>query len=117
MEDGEIHCIINIKKYARYTRRDVAMSFAENEKLDESENLDSYVTIEQVCQMIGENSMGMDEEGRHLITDKGRQTLAEQVKTRIYNSGLSKLAAKGLLECAWDEKHNTMVFWSDKKSV
>ena len=117
MEDDEIHCIINLKKYAAYIRKSVAESFAKGDKLDENEDLESYVTVDQVSQMIYDNSVGKDEEGHQLITQEGRNTLREQLKTRIYNSGLSKLAAKGLLECAWDDEKNTMVFWSDEKSV
>lgn len=114
MEEGEIHCILNLEKYIDHARKRAAESFAtkRGERLDESEDLNTYVTTQQASQMIAENSMGMDEEGRYLITDEGYKKLMEQLKTRIYNSGLSKLAAKDLLECAWDNKKKTMVFWS-----
>lgn len=115
MEEGEIHCIMNLEKYSIHVRKSAAASFAKDEKLDENEDLETYVTLKQVQQMIADNAMGMDEDGRYLITDEGYTMLFEQLRTRIYNSGLSKLAAKDVIECAWDDKHNTMVFWSDKK--
>ena len=114
MEEGEVHCIINLEKYAEYVRKNAAVSFAKGEQLDESEDLETYVTIGQVFQMVAENAMGQDEEGHHLITDEGYKKLFEQLRTRIYNSGLSKLAAKNLIECAWDDQKNTMVFWSEE---
>jgi hypothetical protein len=114
MEEGELHCILNIEKYADYVRKSAALSFAEEDALDESEDLENYITINQACQMIKENSIGQDEEGKYLITEEASRLLFEQIRTRIYNSGLSKLAAKDLVECSWDEKKNTMVFWSRK---
>lgn len=111
-----MHCIVNLDKYVEYARRMVAISFAKDkgEELDESDDLDTYVTIGQGHQMVAENAMGVDEDGRYLITDKGYKNLFEQLRTRIYNSGLSKLAAKNLIECAWDDKMNTMIFWSEE---
>lgn len=115
MEEGEVHCILNIEKYAQYIRKNAALSFAQDEQLDESENLEEYVTTNQTCQMIEENAIGKDEDGHCLITDDGCKKLFEQLKARIYNSGLSKLASKNLIECSWDDKKNTMVFWSSKE--
>jgi hypothetical protein len=116
MEEGEIHCILNLDKYIYMARKSAAESFSKNkgEKLDESEDLNDYVTVNQVKQMIAENSIGTDDEDRYLMTHEGRKNLMEQLKTRIYNSGLSKLASKDLLECAWDNKKKTMLFWSKK---
>jgi hypothetical protein len=117
MGEEEVYCIVNLEKYASMVRREAADSFAKDEKLDENEDLEGYVTINQVCQMIAENAMGKDEEGHYIITREGYNFLFAQIKTRIYNSGLSKLAAKDLLECAWDEKKKTMIFWSNEKGV
>lgn len=116
MKDGEVYCIMNLEKYADMIRKDAANSFANGERLDDSENLEDYVTINQIGQMIEENSIGKDEDGHHMITGEGYKLLFEQIKTRIYNSGLSKLAAKDLVECAWDERKKTMVFWSNEKN-
>lgn len=116
MEKGEVHCIINLEKYAQYVRKNAAISFAKkNEDLDDSEDLETYVTINQTCQMIEENSIGKNEEGLYLITEEGCKNLIKQLKARIYNSGLSKLAAKNLIECSWDEEKNTMIFWANEE--
>lgn len=117
MDKEEVYCIINPEKYAHMVRREAADSFAKEERLDENEDLEKYVTINQVCQMIAENAMGKDDEDHYVITKEGYNFLFAQIKTRIYNSGLSKLAAKNLLECAWDEKKKTMIFWLNEKGV
>jgi len=32
---------------------------------------------------------------------------------RSHNVGLAKLASKGLVECAWDNETNEMIFWAN----
>lgn len=117
MGPNEIHCIINIELYAKQIRKEAAYSFLKGNEIDEKEDLETYVTINQVCQMIEENCLGKNNEGSVLITKEGREKLREQLQTRIYNSALSKLASKNLLECSWDDKKNTMIFWSNEKSI
>jgi len=108
MSEGEVYCIMNLEKYAEFVRKKAASSFSENYK----DEINGLVTVAQAILMVKENSIGLDENDKYLIDDKAYETLFEHMKTRIYNSGLSKLAASGHLECAWDEKRNEMVFWS-----
>jgi hypothetical protein len=108
---GEIHAIMNLGKYAAYIRRRAALSFSE----DHEENLDDFITIAQTANLIEEHSVGKDEDGRLLIDEAANKSLFEAVRVRLYNAGLSKLAAKDLLECAWDDKKGEMVFWAKKK--
>lgn len=110
MSEGEIFCIMNLEKYADFVRKKAAASFSENYKDD----IDGFMTVAQAVDMVKENSLGTDEEKRYLIDDKSYEELFEAMKTRIYNAGLSKLAASGHLECAWDEEKNEMIFWSSK---
>jgi len=105
---NEVFAIMNLERYALYMRKTAAMSFSESH----SENLDEYITVNQTEAIILEHSMGKDDEGRHLVDEDSHERLFEAIKNRIYNSGLSKLAAKGALECAWDNEKNEMVFWS-----
>jgi hypothetical protein len=109
---GEVHAIMNLEKYAAYIRRRAALSFSE----DHEENLDDFITIAQTSSLIEEHSVGRDEEGRLLIDEDANKKLFEAVRVMLYNAGLSKLAAKDLLECAWDEKKGEMVFWAKNKS-
>ena len=107
----DTYAIMNLEKYADFLRNKVAQSFSE----EYSENLDDFVTIKQTCQLIEEHSKGKDESGRLLISESGYEKLFEAVTNRVYNCGLSKLASKDLIECAWDNEKNEMVFWGKPK--
>jgi hypothetical protein len=108
MSEGEVYCIMNLDKYADFIRKRAADDLAENN----GENLDEFVTITQTIGLIRENSIGIDEQDRLMLDDKAYEELLEAVTKRIYNSGLAKLASKNLIECAWDDEKNEMVFWS-----
>ena len=110
MSKGEVFCILNLEKYADFVRKKAAASFSKNYNND----IDGFMTIAQAVAMVKENSIGTDEEKRYLIDDESYEELFDAMKTRIYNSGLSKLAAMNYLECAWDDKKNEMVFWSPR---
>jgi hypothetical protein len=104
----EVYAIMNMDKYASYMREKAALSFTN----EYEENLDDFVSIKQVRCMIEDYSSGTDEKGRVLLDEDGRSMLLEALTTRLYNMGLAKLAARGILECAWDDGANQMVFWS-----
>lgn len=108
---GEVHAIMNLDRYSAYIRRMAAASFSE----EYEDDLDEFVTIKQTSKIIEEYSLGKDEKGRLLVDEEANKLIFEAVKVRLYNSGLSKLAAKDLLECAWDDKKGEMIFWSKKK--
>jgi hypothetical protein len=110
---SEIYLIINLEKYANYMRKKAAFSYCENQ----TENLEEFITTHQVCGLINELSIGNDESGKLLINENGCEKLLEAIKIRIYNCGLSKLAAAGTLECAWDEKTNEMIFWKSNNEI
>lgn len=108
---GEVHAIINLDRYSAYIRRMVAASFSE----EYEDNLDEFITIKQTSKIIEEYSLGKDKKGKLLVDEEASKSIFEAVKIRLYNSGLSKLAAKDLLECAWDDKKGEMIFWPKKK--
>lgn len=104
---SEVHAIMNMDKYSAYIRKRAAASISE----DYSENLDEFVTIAQTSGIIVEHCIGKDEDGHYLLDENSHSKLFEAVRTRLFNCGLSKLAADGALECAWDDAKNEMVFW------
>jgi hypothetical protein len=114
MSEGEVYCIVNLERYATHLRRNAAESFTERVLEETEQDLESYVTNKQMMSLVEESSIGKDKEGRILLDDKSYENLFEKVRTRIYNAGLSKLAAKDMLQCAWDDKINQMVFWSEE---
>lgn len=103
----ETYSIIDLEGYALSVREAAAGSFTEKY----SENLDEFISVEQVIGLIEENSVGKDEEDNYLITEESFGELFEKIRNRLYSVGLSRLAAKGLVECAWDDETNEMIFW------
>lgn len=110
----ELYTIEDIDGYANSVRDGVAKSFSENY----SENLDDFISIDQVKNLIKKNNLGTDENGNYIINEEIFENLFNELRDWMYGIALSKLAAKGLVECAWDNNQNEMVFWlSDKKNT
>lgn len=108
MEDTNIYSITDLDGYAASIRDGVAQSFVE----DYNENLDEYITLEQVKNLIIGYSLGQDEDDNYLINAEVFNDTFDDVREWFYHAGLSKLAAKGVIECAWDDDTNQMVFWA-----
>lgn len=112
----ENYSIIDLEGYAKAMRDGAASSFEK----DYTENLDDFITIPQVINMIKENTLGLDEEGNYLINEDIFDDVFNNIREQLYEVALAKLAAKGLIECAWDDESNDMVFWlanEDKTSI
>jgi hypothetical protein len=107
MEDDTIYSINDLDGYASAIRDGVAQSFVENY----NENLDEYITIDQVKSLIVGYSLGQDDDENYLINSEVFNDTFDDVREWFYEAGLSKLAAKGVLECAWDNDTDQMVFW------
>lgn len=106
------YIVSNLEGFAKSLRDNVAKSFADDYK----ENLDEFVSISQVIGIIKEYSTGETEEKRPIITEDAFNHIYDDLRVRIYEVGLAKLAAKGYVECAWDSKTNTMEFWLPDKN-
>ena len=61
---------------------------------------------------IKKDCCGFDDNDRPLLNQDINEQIYCSVITWIHNVGLAKLAAQDLVECAWDDKANEMVFWS-----
>jgi hypothetical protein len=109
MEENNIYSIVDLDGYANSLRDGVAKSFVDNY----TENLDDYITLEQVKNIIIGYSLGQDDNGDYLINSEVFNDTFDDVREWFYEAGLSKLAAKGVIECAWDNETNQMIFWSN----
>jgi hypothetical protein len=105
--DNNIYSIIDLDGYAASIRDFAAKSFLENYE----ENLDDYISVEQVKSIIIGYSLGQDDEFNYLLNEEVFNDTFEDVREWIFNVGVAKLASKGLVECAWDDESNEMVFW------
>jgi hypothetical protein len=103
----ETYSIVDLEGYANAMRQGAAASFEE----EHEENLDEFITITQVINLIKHNSLGQDEEENYVIDENIFDNIFEDIRQWIYNVGLSRLAAKGYVDCAWDDVSNEMIFW------
>jgi len=94
-------------------RDNAATSLAETYQANQ---LDKFVTINQIEDLIIEHSLGTDEQGQYIINMDVFQDIFDSVRNMIYQSALSKLAASGTIESAWDSEKDKMVFWIDSKA-
>jgi hypothetical protein len=104
------YVITDLEGYAKEMRISAAKYFSE----DYNENLDEFITIQQIINLVMEKCIGTDDEGRPMLTEKTNDKIFDCIATWLHNVGLAKLAAKGLVECAWDNDSNEMVFWANK---
>jgi hypothetical protein len=112
----ESYSIIDLEGFAKSMRDGAASSFEK----DYTENLDEFISIGQVINMIKKNNLGLDEEGNYLINENIFEDVFNNIRTWLYEVGLCKLAAKGFVDCSWDDDSNEMVFWlanKDKTSI
>lgn len=104
--------ITNMDGFAATIRDGAAKSISE----EYTENLDEFITLPQITSMIKAKSIGVDDEGLYLITEKIFDETFEAIRKDIYQAGLAKLASKDQIQCAWDSKSNKMIFWIDSKT-
>lgn len=108
----EVYAIINIEGYASQMREAAASSISENSTED---NLDNYISINQMIGLVKTHCLGFDNNNHPLLDENRNQKIFEEVATWIHNVGLARLAAQDLIECAWDDDLNEMVFWHTEK--
>ena len=101
----DAYVINDVESLAHSIRKNAALTFTEFQ-----DNLDEYITINQVLEIIYQYS-DTTNNGTIILDEDGYNKIFDDVRIRIYNTGLSKLAAKGYVECAWDDETNSMIFW------
>ena len=109
------YVINNLDNFAKDIRKAVADNLSHS-KLPRHEktriNLDSYMTIYQVKEIIRNNSLEITDDDCPIVDLKGMDNAWTQIDIGLYNATLSKLAASGDIECGWDDETNNMKFWS-----
>lgn len=107
---SEVYAIVDLEGYAKEMRDAAAKSLSSHY----DENLDEFISIGQMINLVKDECVGFDNKDRPLLDEDTNETIYEHTVTWIHNVGLAKLAAKGFVECAWDEKSNEMVFWTNE---
>jgi hypothetical protein len=110
---NETYVISDLEGYAQSIRENAARSLSETY----TENLDHFITIQQIYSLVEENLLGIDEEDNYVIDENSYNITFDQIRTWLYNVGLAKLASKDHIECAWDNDANEMVFWAKESKT
>ena len=110
----DTYAIIDVESYAR-DMRDSAAKFMNPEHQDENEDLDSYITIKQIIGLLYEKCGGFDDNNHPLLNEDINEDIFICISDWMFGIGLSRLASENLVECAWDDEQNTMVFWAPQK--
>jgi hypothetical protein len=108
---AEVYAIVDLQGYATEMREAAAKSLSD--KYDE--NLDEFISINQMINLVKNECVGFDNKDRPLLNENTNEKIYESTVTWIHNVGLAKLAAKNLIECAWDNQTNEMIFWANKE--
>jgi hypothetical protein len=104
---NELYSITDLTTYAEQMRNMAAKYFKE----DHNENLDDYISLSQVYSIVRDEAVGLDEKDNFILDEESNEKIYDTVKVWLHNVGLAKLAASDLVECAWDDEINEMIFW------
>lgn len=95
------------KKFCKALRKQAAKYLSS----ESHSNLDEFITLDQCGQILENNCVDKDEQGRFIVNEDSYVDMLMEISKQIYQSALSKLAAENIIQCAWDNQENTMVFW------
>lgn len=108
---SDVYAITDLDGYVSEMRLAAAKSIAP----DGEDNLDEYISISQMKYLVDSWCVGYDNNNRPMLDEESNQNIFEDATIWMTNVGLAKLAAQNLIECAWDDKLNEMVFWYPQK--
>jgi hypothetical protein len=106
---NDLYAITDIQGYAAEVRKAAADSLSS----DCEDNLDEYINISQMINLVKNECVGFDDNNRPLLNEDANEKIYISTVTWIQNVGLARLAAQNLVECAWDNDSNEMVFWAN----
>lgn len=110
---SELYAIIDLEGYVTQMRDAAAKSICGQT----DDDLDQYISLKQMIGLVQENCKGYDDEDRVLLDESSNEQIYEDAAIWIHDVGLAKLAAQDLIECAWDDDNNEMVFWAKENKV
>ena len=108
---SEVYAITDLEGYASQMREAAAQSICE----DHTDDIDTYISLTQMINLVKSECLGFDDEERPLLDEDTNEKIFEDTAVWIHSVGLAKLAAQDLIECAWDDENNQMVFWTKQK--
>ena len=109
---NKVYAITDLDGYVSQMRKEAAKNISDSY---ENDNLDEYISLNQMIGLVDAHSLGIDEESRYLLDEDSNEDIFNEVVIWIHNAGLAKLASQNLVECAWDDDTNQMIFWSKEE--
>lgn len=107
----DIYAITDLEGYANEMRDAAAKSLAD----PFDDDINTYISIGQMINLIKEHCVSIDDKNRPLLNEDTNEQIYESTVVWIHNIGLARLASQGFIECAWDEKDNEMIFWTNNE--
>lgn len=101
------YLIKDMKRFCKKMRR-YAVAFLSQNTV--KKNIRDFITLKQ-CKEIIESLCEKDDNGYCVVDEEAYVEIIETISKQIYQSALSKLAADDIIECAWDNENNKMIFW------
>ena len=108
---NKVYAITDMNGYVVDMRTAAAKHISENADQD---NLDSYISIDQMIGLVESNCLGYDHNDYPLLNEDCNEKIFLETASWINNVALAKLAGQNLIECAWDDELNEMVFWKNE---
>lgn len=108
---SEIYAIVDLSGYAYQMRQAAAESLCDNY----SDDLNDYISVDQMIGLVKEECVGFDDQNRPLLNEETNANIFDKAAVWIHNVGLARLASQDLVECAWDNKTNEMIFWAKQE--
>ena len=91
------------KKLGRLVAKEIDISIKE---------LKEYISVRSIKEIILEHSVDSEDEDKSIYIDEDRTSAAcEDIADWLIGVEHAKLAAEDLVECYWDNKINTMMFY------
>lgn len=106
--ENEKFIIKQINNFCKTIRNEVVNSFP---TVIANNIIDEFITIEQ-CKTIVFDRCEIDDDGMPVVDENIYSQILIDIGQQIHQSALSKLAANDIIECAWDDKKNEMIFWA-----
>lgn len=85
---------------------------------EELQELNSTLSLDE-CMVIVKNQLKVERgviDNKYYVSDNIFMTIVEEINSRLVSNILTKLASKGLIETAFDDKANDFIFWCPSES-
>jgi hypothetical protein len=104
--------IKDMSRFCEILRKEALFSLSDN--ILEKTNIDEFITLRQCEEIVNRKCKTHDESGVKILNEDIYANMLYEIAEQIYQSALSKLAASDIIECAWDDKSQKMIFWTYK---